>query len=190
MKRIITAVLAIVLCTATFAQTDRELTDTQEITVNYGQVTVPQFVYSMAYAIGTIFSFGQLSMDEIKFKGAFGVEYHYWLNDRFTVGGMFNLDKMVGYRNKEDGTVDHFSMNVCSLAAASKISWFNHEHFGMYSKLAIGVSRYIVDIDNSWAPAFQLTPVGCDFGGDTLRGVVELGVGNQGVALIGLKYNF
>lgn len=180
----------VILCTEAFAQTPRDLADTQEITVNYGQITVPQFIYGFANVFGIVFSFGNWKIDDTHFYGAVGAEYNYWLNNRFAVGGIFTNDNMLGTGTKDDGTVNTFKFNASSLMACGKVSWFEYIHFGMYSKIGLGASAYVSEGDVSWAPAFQLTPVGCDFGGEQLRGVFEIGFGNQGLFLAGIRYKF
>ena len=71
----------------------------------------------------------------------------------------------------------------------------------MYSKLAFGATlrneKYDSDSDSSKDDSdsevhvnWQASLLGMEFGGPTIRGFLELGTGEQGIALVGLRYKF
>lgn len=192
MKKILGLVIALMLCEASmFAQTaGQPLYHQREVSVSYGQITVPQVVYSAASIIGTAFSFGLWKMDEMHLSGAISAEYNYWINDKFSVGGAMVYDEIHGYTVKKDDTKESFNIDFGSLMVLGKYSWFNREHVGMYSKLGLGASIMKNDNESSVLAAFQLTPVACEFGSPALRGYVELGAGYQGFILAGIRYRF
>ena len=74
------------------------------------------------------------------------------------------------------------------------------EHFGMYSKIAAGVSfvntklhQYVEgaahEQDKNWMFNWQASLIGIE-AGNRLRGFAEFGMGEQGAILIGIRYNF
>lgn len=76
---------------------------------------------------------------------------------------------------------------------ALKYNWLVKDHFGMYSKIAAGItfakdsgtSKNDSRSEFNWQASF----VGMEFGG-ALRGFVESGFGEQGIILGGLRYKF
>ena len=75
----------------------------------------------------------------------------------------------------------------------------------MYSKVGLGVTFRTQKEDINEAKAsnngsdqskndvffnFQLSALGMEFGAETVRGFVELGVGEQGMGLVGIRCKF
>ena len=84
---------------------------------------------------------------------------------------------------------------------AVKFDWLRKKNFGMYSKLAFGATYRTEKIEyknsvyedydeNGLHVNWQLSVLGIEAGSPTLRGFVELGTGEQGIGLIGLRYKF
>ena len=46
------------------------------------------------------------------------------------------------------------------------------------------------DTKDNFAFAFQVTPIGMDFGGESFRGFAELGLGMQGLVNVGIRWLF
>mgnify|MGYP006936001231 FL=1 len=77
--------------------------------------------------------------------------------------------------------------------------WVNKNHFGLYCKAAVGpilvsctAENYEYNTSNSESgiyPMFQVSPIGVEFGGK-FRGFAELGLGDQGLVLGGVRYKF
>ena len=84
-----------------------------------------------------------------------------------------------------------------------KFNWLRKKGFGMYSALSAGLMFNSISC-NSNAKAndpdakdetlttfmFQATALGAEFGGQQLRGFVELGIGEKGLLCAGLRYKF
>lgn len=136
-----------------------------------------------------------------KFFGPISAEYFYHVKNWFGVGGI------VAYgQNKQDvyllGDKDGVSKNTyLTLMPAVKFDWLRKKNFGMYSKLAIGatlrnekfnsdVSPDKDDSDNEVHVNWQVSFLGIEAGSPTLRGFMELGTGEQGVLLFGVRYKF
>lgn len=95
-------------------------------------------------------------------------------------------------------TSNNANFNVVSLMPEARAFWFQRRHFGMYSRLGIGVSFVHMNqkFDGTYKhlyidPAFEFAPIGFDFGGKHFRGKFELGnVGQTFMANVGLSYRF
>lgn len=74
-----------------------------------------------------------------------------------------------------------------SIIPALRLNWVNKRIFTLYTKAAFGIS-YDTNEDKAYG-AVQLSPLGITFG-KRLYGTVELGIGRQGVLVLGLGYRF
>ena len=193
MKRLLTLVLAAGLVLALAAPVKAESLGRlhqNEIALSYGQLSFPQTVYVLGEVFGAVFSLGHFAPQDTRFIGQFGLEYTHWVGRWVGLGAIATTEYMTSTVN--NGESSDYSMFVVSAVPTVKLSWFNYEHVGMYSKLGVGVSDYIgLDSEhpNQFIFAFQLSPVCVDFGGSSFRGFVELGYGVQGPCL-GVKYIF
>ena len=136
-----------------------------------------------------------------KYFGPISAEYFYHVKPWLGVGGIFaygQSEQDVYTLGSKDGVMKN---NYLTLMPAVKFDWLRKKHFGMYSKLAVGATlrneKYNSDIPSSkdysdsevhvnWQASF----LGLEAGGSTFRGFIELGTGEQGIALIGLRYKF
>ena len=88
---------------------------------------------------------------------------------------------------------------------AAKFNWLRKKYFGMYSKVGVGATFRTQKEDINEAKAgnngsdrsksdiffnFQLSALGMEFGAETVRGFIELGVGEQGMGLFGIRCKF
>lgn len=139
--------------------------------------------------------------DNDKYFGPISAEYFYHVKSWLGIGGIF------AYGQKTEdvyflGDKDGVSKNAyVTLMPAVKFDWLRKEHFGMYSKVALGASlrfeKYdsdsgsVEDFTNNGAHVnWQLSFLGIEAGGSTFRGFAELGTGEQGILLVGLRYKF
>lgn len=136
-----------------------------------------------------------------KYFGPISAEYFYHVKPWLGVGGIFaygQSEQDVYTLGSKDGVMKN---NYLTLMPAVKFDWLRKKHFGMYSKLAVGATlrneKYNSDIPSSkdysdsevhvnWQASF----LGLEAGSPTFRGFIELGTGEQGIALIGLRYKF
>jgi hypothetical protein len=102
---------------------------------------------------------------------------------------------VIAYHNFSVAQADYkTTFTSYSLLPAVKLSWYNRDHFSSYSKLALGASL-IHEVDeeettNSIAFNGQITLLGIDTGWKRFRIFGELGFGQQGLALFGLRYRW
>ena len=85
-----------------------------------------------------------------------------------------------------------------------KLDWLRKHNWGMYTKLAAGVTyAHVTDQDYEDGKKtdekitskdllfnFQASLIGVEAGNQHVRGFAEFGVGEQGIALVGLRYKF
>ena len=136
-----------------------------------------------------------------KYFGPICAEYFYHVKNWLGVGGILAYGQ-----SKQDvylaGSKDGESKNTyLTLMPAVKFDWLRKSHFGMYSKLAVGATlrneKYTSDTvsnkndsDSELHLNWQASLLGIEAGSTTFRGFIELGTGEQGIALIGLRYKF
>lgn len=78
------------------------------------------------------------------------------------------------------------------LGVAFSLGHFSFENTVVTGSFNFGYNRNVTD----WfgyggvIPAFQLSPVCMEFGGDKYKGIFEIGVGTQGIAILGIKQIF
>lgn len=130
---------------------------------------------------------GIFSGKQTNYIGAFGAEYFYRPKSALGVGvvGTFSTCKW--------NEIDKARTKYFSIMPAVKYNWLNRDHFSMYSKLALGVLIGIDSGDHNdktkAALAWQASAVGAEYG-SAFRGFVELGFGEQGILIAGLRYKF
>ena len=190
MKKIAVFLLSLLMVSSLYGR-DRQ----NEFGVSYSQFTVPQFVYVFGGVLGIAFSMGSFTLENMVLPGALSLEYTHYVNDTFGFGGTVTGEFMTAdkYTGKDENRQysGKFNMAFCSVMPHAKAYWFNNPHFGMYSKLAAGIGGTIQNEgDPSVTFAFQVSPVSMDFGGDALRGYLELGFGMQGIVTLGIKKIF
>ena len=121
--------------------------------------------------------------------GAFSFQYLYSLNRTIKLGGTVCYESTWGEWNNGDNYIVHYP----AIMATSKFVWFNHERFGMYSKLSLGM-MLLFDGKDEDKPipmlARQASAICMEFGGKSLRGFLETGWGNQGLLNFGVKFSF
>ncbi len=165
-----------------------------EITIEYGQFTVPQFAYVFGGVFGVMFSLGHFSFENTVMSGTIACEYNRNVNDWFSYGGLGSFEYMTSDTYTTDGEGvktygDKFNLAAATVMPTAHFHWFRNPHFGMYSKIGAGVGLAFSS-ETSVFPAVQLSPVCIEFGGETLRGIAELGAGMQGIIVVGLKQMF
>ena len=172
-----------------------------ELSVSYGFGSLSQLGDGIGEGLGLIFS--DTEYDDGFILGPISAEYFYHLNNpRLAIGGIFSYSKWDSDVQKRGGShekVGERNRNYFSVMPAVKYYWTNKNSFGLYSKAAVGaaflnstekeLSTGKSNDDNGTYFMFQLSLIGVEFG-KQFRGFAELGFGNQGFALAGLRYKF
>ena len=199
MKKIaILAVAAIMTTLSVNAQNGYEETK-HEIAVSYGIESNSQ-ILDVFENIGGVLS--GVSFDNEKFIGPVALEYFYHVNPMLSVGGI------VGYGHcKQDvfesknSKIGEIKNNYITVMPSVKFNWLRKKNFGMYSKLAAGVTfrdmkfkaiegKSKNDDDKMTHFNWQASLIGIEVGSPTVRGFAEVGMGEQGIVCAGLRCKF
>lgn len=153
---------------------------------------------SVAYGFGSntdlasSFYKGVFTGKQLNYWGPISVEYFHRLdsNDRLGFGAIAAIG---GCKWDDDGDA---KSTFYTFMPAIKYNWSVSEHVSWYSKAAIGVTigsdsgvKKDGKSDSNTIFNWQATIVGVEFG-SAFRGFVELGTGEQGIFIGGLRYKF
>lgn len=162
-----------------------------EFRLGYGRVSIPGFAMVMGSVLGSAFavsitgdSNNSISANSI---GATSFGYYRHINRHIAVGSEITYE-LISMTSNSDGSKQY--TNFINLMPGAKFEWFNHDHFGMYSKLNFGGGCNISDGDPSFNLAFQASPICFEAGGKKLRGFAEIGFGFDGLLAAGVSYRF
>lgn len=182
MKKILLMVVAAMM--ATISVNAQETYD-NEIAVAYGGGSNTDLVSSIAK--------GMFTGKQLDYWGPVSVEYFRRLaNNRLGLGAVF----VVGGCKWDDS--NDAKSTYYTIMPAVKYNWSVKKNVSWYSKAAIGLTLLsqsmdtkstTKDDDASTSFNFQASFVGVEVGG-ALRGFAELGWGEQGIILAGLRYKF
>ena len=137
----------------------------------------------------------QLSQD--RYVGPISIEYFHRSSPLIGYGAIAVFSHYKGVRNSGD---THKS-SYFTIMPAMKVNWLRREQWGLYSKLAFGYTHgesRIIDKDPKVGTIstnidninFQASLIGFEAGGDNVRGFAEIGFGEQGAALAGVRFRF
>ena len=173
-----------------------------EVSLSYGLGSIAQFGEGLGEGLALAL-FSDTEYDDGFILGPISAEYFYHFNNpRLALGGLVSYSKWDSDIQKKRGNhekVGERNRNYWSVMPAIKWYWTNKNSFGLYSKAAAGaaflnstekeLSTGKSNDDNGTYFMFQISLLGVEFG-KQFRGFAELGVGNQGFALAGLRYKF
>jgi hypothetical protein len=198
MKRLLSSVVLLIISSfVCLAQTDESR---HEISVSYGHFTLPQAIDFIGAGGGEVLGGLLVGIVDVMAPGeqeypkridnggtgALSFQYLYSLNRTIKLGGTVCYESTWGEWNDGNDYIVHYP----AIMATSKFMWFNREHFGMYSKLSLGM-MLLLDGKNEDKPipmlAGQASSVCMEFGGKTIRGFLETGWGNQGLLNFGVR---
>ena len=141
----------------------------------------------------------------------FNASYMHTRNDYVSLGGT------VGYSHGDMTNHDDFDKKVtgdCISAMASvRAYWFRNPGCRLYSGASLGVQMQFrrnnifpydanpysskpaipmskIEHETKVVPAVQLSPIGIELGGETVKAFAELGLGAQGLAQAGVRVRF
>ena len=200
MKKIL-VIVAVAMMTAVSVNAQSGYEDTKhEVGISYGAMSNTTWM-SIADAMGPTITLGAVKYDDGKFTGPIAVEYFYHLNPIIGIGaiGAYTHEtKDILISNDKYGEAKNTFVTVMP---AAKFNWLRKKYFGMYSKVAVGLTFVSKKEDYSKGNAenqsesivgfnFQASALGIEAGSETIRAFAELGVGEQGVLLGGIRAKF
>ena len=176
MKKILVTIVVTLMATMSVnAQNEWK----NEISVAYGGGANTDIVMSLAK--------GMFTGKQLDYWGPVSFEYFYRLQEKLGIGAVAAIS---GCKWDDSGEA---KSNYYTLMPAIKYNWLNKEHFSVYSKAAIGVtlsSESGTRQDKTEAVLnWQASVVGMEFG-SAFRGCIEMGMGEKGIILAGLRYKF
>lgn len=201
MKKLMMMV-AVALMTAVSANAQSEQPK-NEIGISYG-LGVSAIGDGIGNALGNGLFDGMVGRNWTNEKnfGTLGIEYFRRLDNtpKLAVGGILTYARKgedVEYKGTKEGERTRTWM---SLMPAMKYYWTQSNNLAFYTKLGAGVMMlhsknedlvdHMTDTDSKFYFMWQASLLGAEVGSKNLRGFVELGVGEQGIALAGLRYKF
>lgn len=199
MKRILVMVAVALMATMSVNAQNEELR--HEVSVAYGGPSLSQFGSGLGEGIGLAFTNSEY--DDGNIFGPISAEYFYHLNNpRLAIGGFISYSKWdsdVLRRSNHNDKLGERNRNYLSVMPGIKWYCVNKNSFGIYLKAAVGPVFLICKSEdyelnkshtaNGTYLLFQFSPIGIEFG-KKFRGFAEIGLGEQGVLLGGLRYKF
>lgn len=200
MKKILVMV-AVAIMTAVSVNAQNGYDNTKhEIAVSYGVLSNSTWM-SIGDVMGTVLTFGAVKYSDGKFTGPIAVEYFYHVNPLVGVGaiGAYACEKkdmLIAGENYGEA-----KNTFITVMPAAKFNWLRTKNFGLYSKVGAGLTLVSRKEDYTKPNAenqsdskvgfnFQASALGIEAGSPNIRAFLELGVGEQGVLLGGLRAKF
>jgi len=161
-----------------------------EIGVSYGVGSISNYASILFEA----FTFS--ASDQSGFWGPIALEYYHHLTPSISLGAVGAISGC-SWKKDNDSVYKNAKTTYISLMPSVKFSWLRKSHFGMYSKLAAGAIFINSSTDRNGSSESdsnvkfigQVSALGMEFGSQ-VRGFVELGFGEQGILLAGLRCKF
>ncbi len=199
MRKFLVMVAVALMATMSVNAQNEELR--HEVSVAYGGPSLSQFGSGLGEGLGLAFTNSEY--DDGNIFGPISAEYFYHPNNpRLAVGGIITYSKWdsdVLRRSNHNDKLGERNRNYLSVMPGIKWYWVNKNSFGFYSKAAAGPMFVFCKSEdyesnksltqNGTYFLFQCSPIGIEFGGK-FRGFAEIGLGEQGVLLGGLRYKF
>lgn len=173
-----------------------------EVAISYGGLSTSQWV-DIFETIGGLMVGMNLENEVV--TGPISAEYFYHTKNWLGIGGIFvfGQSKQDVYSRITDSYFGSYTNTYLTLMPAVKMDWLRRKHFGMYSKVALGATLRTesTDYDDEHKEDemksesnvhinCQVSLLGIEAGTTRLRAFAELGFGEQGTGLVGLRYKF
>lgn len=185
---------AILLCGTSMSAQAQSDDIKHEIGISYGGPAITYWA-RIGTAIGT--ALVGAKYEDNSYFGSLSAEYFYHLDPSVSIGGILSYsqdnDKINLAGSSGDRTTRYFTV-----MPAVKWDYLRRDHFGMYMKAAAGYTLQRVNEtyngqDESTTDGLfnvQISLLGMEAGSQHVRGFFELGFGEQGIVLAGLRYKF
>ena len=168
-----------------------------EVAISYGALSNSQILDVFEEAITAPFQ-GSTTLKDDKFFGPISAEYFYHLQPWIGIGGILVYGQKKGdlYSDSDNKKIGEDKNTYLTVMPAAKFDWFRRANVGLYSKLGVGVTlRHDVSEDIDYDESnmhvnWQLTAIGVEVGSKQIRAFAELGTGEQGIFLGGIRCKF
>ena len=168
-----------------------------EVAISYGALSNSQIIDVFEEAITAPFQ-GNTTLKDDKFFGPISAEYFYHLQPWIGIGGILVYGQKKGdlYSDSDNKKIGEDKNTYLTVMPAAKFDWFRRANVGLYSKVGVGVTlRHDVSEDIDYDESnmhvnWQLTAIGVEVGSKQIRAFAELGAGEQGIVLGGIRCKF
>ena len=170
-----------------------------EFSVSYGVVPNSIWLDITSDVIGSLFG---ATYDHSGETGPIGLEYYYRTSPLIAVGAVAAFAQHSEEEKLKSEITRTCKNSYFTLMPSVKFNWLRRTNWGMYTKVAAGASlrhstiKNNEDIsaknktDNTVFFNFQVSALGIEAGTENVRGFAELGIGEQGIALAGVRFRF
>ena len=197
-----TLLVAIALFAALSVNAQNEVEKKNEISIGYGIGTRADAEYAIGSILTAVTTVGNMEVNNIGNSGAFSLEYVHRFNHVIGIGGIISGQQETGDLYSGVTKCGDIKTNYYELMPEIKFNWLNTKYVTLYSKLAGGL-RYSheiytydptegegeIDKTDDEDFSFQISAIGLELG-STISGFTELGYGDQGILIVGLKCKF
>lgn len=168
-----------------------------EVAISYGALSNSQIIDIFEEAITAPFQ-GNTTLKDDKFFGPISAEYFYHLQPWIGIGGILVYGQKKGdlYSDSDNKKIGEDKNTYLTVMPAAKFDWFRRANVGLYSKVGVGVTlrhEVIEEInydESKMHVNWQLTAIGVEVGSKQIRAFAELGAGEQGIVLGGIRCKF
>ena len=168
-----------------------------EVAISYGALSNSQILDVFEEAITAPFQ-GNTTLKDDKFFGPISAEYFYHLQPWIGIGGILVYGQKKGdlYSDSDNKKIGEDKNTYLTVMPAAKFDWFRRANVGLYSKVGVGVTlrhEVIEEInydESKMHVNWQLTAIGVEVGSKQIRAFAELGAGEQGIVLGGIRCKF
>ena len=141
------------------------------------------------------------TLKDVQYYGPYSIEYNHRISKTVALGGIFSYVHSAGDIRSLGETVGTAKDYYYTAIPAAKLYWVNGKNFALYSKVGIGLTFQTSertykeddsqgdDTDHKVLLDGQVSYFGIE-AGTKLCGFAELGGGQQGILLGGLRYKF
>ena len=170
-----------------------------EFSVSYGVVPNSIWLDITSDVIGSLFG---AQYDHSGETGPIGLEYYYRTSPLIAVGAVATYAKHSEEEKLKSEVTRTSENNYITLMPSVKFNWLRRSNWGMYTKVAAGASLRHSSLqnkndnsakkttDNTVFFNFQVSALGIEAGSENVRGFAELGIGEQGIGLAGVRFRF
>lgn len=199
MKKLIISIMAVAVVCGFSMRAQAQDYD-HELGLSYGVFSTSNWLDGFDDVTIITTSAGKIAFDKGSFIGPIALEYFYRINPLVGVGaiGIYGNCKTDFISDK--AIIGKETNSYFTVLPAVKLDWFRRSNFGLYSKIGAGITirNEKADFTNDKGEKqnasdtgvhfnWQMSILGVEFG-SSIRGFVELGCGEQGVALAGIRF--
>ena len=171
-----------------------------EFSASYGAVSNSTWLEAAGEFISAMFG---RQYSKCSYAGPMGLEYYYHITPLVGVGAVGVFTKYNQEEKYKDEVTSIGKNSYFTLMPSVKFNWLRRENWGLYSKLAAGATlrnSHLKEVSPSTERTtkdkngvffnFQISAIGIEAGRNHVFGFAEVGVGEQGIGLAGVRFKF